>query len=350
MRLKSRSRRIAAWLMVTALLAGCGRTLFSSASPPTAPPRPRNLAGQTLVIYSGRRESAIKPVAEAFQASTGVQVDLRTGITADLGQQLLAEKAQPVADIFIAATGSEAELWARRGLFQPYVSPAAASLPAEYKDKEGRWTGIAGRARVILYNTQLVAHADIPSSVFELTDPKWKGKVATSGFDDRTSVSWVASLAATKGEAFTKKFINDLIANGMVILPTSTDVRQKVAAGEYAIGLTNSPAYWMQHEDASVAFVYPDQRADGIGTPVTISTVSIVSGTAHLEAAQAFVDYILSPEALPLLLGSPNYELALIPLDKAPAGTVGDFRATAVSIEQLADVEEQVIKLFSPPF
>jgi len=332
--------------MVAALLAGCGRTLFGSAPTPTAPPRPQNLAGQTLVIYSSRRESAIKAVADAFQASTGARVELHIGIT----QQLLAERAQPVADIIIAATGSEAELWARQGLFQPYISPAAAPLPTEYKDKEGLWTGIAGRARVILYNTQLVAHADIPSSVFELTDPKWKGKVATSSFDDRTSVSWVASLVTTKGEAFTRKFIDDLIANGMVILPTSTDVRQKVAAGEYALGLTNSPAYWMQHEDASVAFVYPDQKTDGIGTPVTISTVSIVSGTAHLAAAQAFVDYILSPEALLLLLGSPNYELSLIPLDKAPAGTVGDFRATPVSIEQLADTEERVIKLFSPPF
>ncbi len=350
MRLTSRSRRVAAWLMVAALLAGCGHMLFGSAPTPTAPPRPKNLAGQTLVIYSGRRESAIKPVADAFQASTGIRVELRIGLTADLGRQLLAERAQSVADIFIAATGSEAELWARQGLFQPYISPAAAPLPAEYKDKEGLWTGIAGRARVILYNTQLVAHADIPSSVFELTDPKWKGKVATSGFDDRTSVSWVASLVATKGEAFTQKFIDDLIANGMVILPTSTDVRQKVAAGEYAIGLTNSPAYWMQHEDASVAFVYPDQKTESIGTPVTISTVSIVSGTAHLAAAQAFVDYILSPEALPLLLGSPNYELSLMPLDKAPAGTVGDFRATPVSIEQLADLEERVVKLFSPPF
>lgn len=336
--------------MVAALLAGCGHMLFGSVPTPTAPPRPKNLAGQTLVIYSGRRESAIKPVADAFQASTGIRVELRIGLAADLGRQLLAERAQSVADIFIAVTGSEAELWARQGLFQPYISPAAAPLPAEYKDTEGLWTGIAGRARVILYNTQLVAHADIPSSVFELTDPKWKGKVATSGFDDRTSVSWVASLVAVKGEAFTKKFIDDLIANGMAILPTSTDVRQKVAAGEYAIGLTNSPAYWMQHEDASVAFVYPDQKTESIGTPVTISTVSIVSGTAHLAAAQAFVDYILSPEALPLLLGSPNYELSLRPLDKAPAGTVGDFRATAVSVEQLADVEEQVIKLFSPPF
>jgi iron(III) transport system substrate-binding protein len=211
--------------------------------------------------------------------------------------------------------------------------------------------GIGGRARVILYNTQLVADADIPSSVFELTDPKWKGKVAISGFDDRTTVSWVAALVVVHGEAFTRKLVDDLIANGMAVLPTGSDVRQKVAAGEYAIGLTNSPAYWMQQADgAPVSFVYPDQRDEGLGTPVTIGAISIVTGTSHLDAAQAFVDYALSAEAMQLLAGPPNYELCLIALDKAPAGTIHDFRATAVSIEQLADVEEQVLKLFSPPF
>ena len=161
----------------------------------------------------------------------------------------------------------------------------------------------------------------------------------------------MASLVVQKGEAFTRKFIDDLIANGMAILPTSTDVREKVAAGEFAIGLTNSPAYWMQQEEGSpVGFVYPDQKSEGIGTPVTISTVSIVTGTAHLDAAQAFVDYILSVEAARLLAGPPNYELALIELNKAPAGTVRDFRASSVSVEQLADIEERVIKQFSPPF
>jgi iron(III) transport system substrate-binding protein len=330
-------------------LTGCFPFLFGPPPTPTAPPR--DLRGQTLVIYSGRRESAIRPMVEAFQAATGVRVDLVVERTAELGQRLLAEKAQPVADIFIAGTGSEAELLARQGLFYPYVSPAAARLPPEYKDNEGMWVGLAGRARVILYNTQLVAAADIPSSVFELTDPRWKGKVAISGFDDRTTVSWVATLVVMRGEAFTRRLVDDLIANGMAVLPTSTDVRQKVAAGEYALGLTNSPAYWMQRQEgAPVAFVYPDQREGGIGTPVTISAVSIVSGSQHLEAAQAFVDYALSVEATRLLVGPPNYELALFPLENAPAGTVEDFRATPVRVEQLADVEARVLALFSPPF
>lgn len=176
-------------------------------------------------------------------------------------------------------------------------------------------------------------------------------EVAISGFDDRTTVSWVAALVVIRGEAFTRRLVDDPIPNGMAILPTSTDVRQKVAAGEYVIGLTNSPADWIQRQEgAPVAFVYPDQREGGIGIPVTISAVSIVSSTRHLEAAQAFVDYALSVEATRLLIGSPNYELALFPLENAPAGTPGDFRATPVSVEQLADVEEWVLALFSPPF
>jgi iron(III) transport system substrate-binding protein len=337
---------VAGWLLVV-LLTACGPALLA---PPTPTSAPQDLSGQTLVVYAGRSEAAITPMIAAFQAATGVRVDLRSGHATDLGAQLLHERQHPVADIFIAGSGAEAERLAREGLFRAYRSVAAV-MPAAYQDPDGLWTGLCGQARVILYNTQLVAAADIPTSVFELTDPRWHGKVAISGFHDASTVNWLAALIAVRGEAFTRKLLDDLIANGLVVLPTGGEVREKLAAGEYAIGLTNSPAYWMQQDDdAPVAFLYPDQHDDGLGTPVMISTVSIVTGTARLEVAQAFVDYALGVEATRLLVAPPSYELALFALDSSPGGSILDFRATEVSVRQLADIEEQVRQRFSPPF
>lgn len=99
-----------------------------------------------LVIYSGRKESAIKPVVDLFERETGIKVALKVGKTSGLANEILQERQRPRADILIATEAGICEILVREGLLEPYVSPGARAIPAEHKSSRGLWTGISGRA------------------------------------------------------------------------------------------------------------------------------------------------------------------------------------------------------------
>jgi len=112
-------------------------------------------AAEELVVYSGRKEIVVKPVVEAFQKKTGVAVKLKIGPTSGLANALIQEKARPQADVFLATEAGVMEILAKNGVLDAYVSPESKDLLPGTHDREGLWTGISSRARVIIYNKNL---------------------------------------------------------------------------------------------------------------------------------------------------------------------------------------------------
>ncbi len=307
---------------------------------------PAALAADDLVVYSGRKESAIKPVVEAFQAKTGIPVKLKVGKTSGLANELIQEKARPRGAVFIATEAGVMEILSKKGVLARYASPAAKDLEPGLRAADGQWTGISSRARVLIYNKNLVAEKDVPRSVFQLTDPRWKGKIAIAATRERTTLSWVSSLVATKGSAFTRDFLTRLYANGLHIVPDNTDVWQGVGRGEFTLGLTNSPNYFLARKaDYPVGVVYPDQEDGGLGTLLNLNAIALVKGAPNPGAARRFIDYVLSPEGQRLLIEG-AYEIPLKPDIIDPAPLLG-FRRTPVTEEQLADLAEATLKLLA---
>jgi len=303
-------------------------------------------AADEIVVYSGRKESVSKPVTEAFQKKTGIAVKLKVGGTSGLAHSLIQEKARPRADVFIATEAGVMEILVRNGVLAPYVSPEMKGIDPGAHDKDGYWTGISSRARVILYNKKLVPERDVPRSVFQLADPKWKGKVAIAGTQERTTLSWVASLIAVKGADFTGSYLAKLYANGLKILPDNADVWQGVGRGEFAVGLTNSPNYFLARKAGyPVGVVYPDQEDGAPGTLLNLNAVALVKGGANPAAAARFVDFLLSAEGQRILIDG-AFEIPLRPdiIDQVP---LTGFRRTPVTEEQLADLAEPTLKLLA---
>lgn len=300
-----------------------------------------------ITIYSGRKESAIKPIVELFERQTGVKVALKVGKTSGLANEILQERERPRTDIFIATEAGVDEILAREGLLEPYASPNARKIPAEYKSPRGLWTGISGRARVIIYNKHLVKEGEIPSSIFDLTDAKWKGKIAIAGTRERTTLSWLGALVEVTGEAKTKTYIDTLLANGLRVLPDNSDVWRGVGSGEFAVGLTNSPNYHVALEaKLPVGVVYPDQGPKGMGVLVNPNTVAIVKGAKNPEQAKRFVDFLFSKPAQELLVRH-AFEIPLLPgVDSGQVRPLSGFKTLQVSQERLADLEEKTVTLF----
>ncbi len=300
-----------------------------------------------LVIYSGRKESAIKPVIELFERETGIKVALKVGKTSGLANEILQERQRPRADIFIATEAGVCEILVREGLLEPYVSPGARAIPAEHKSSRGLWTGISGRARVIIYNTDLVKGGDIPNSVLDLTDTKWKGKIAIAGTRERTTLSWLSALVQVMSEAKAKTYIDKLLENGLKILPDNSDVWRGVGSGEFTVGLTNSPNYHLALQaNLPVGVVYPDQGPRGMGALVNPNAVAIVKGSKNLDQAKRFVDFLLSKAAQELLVKH-AFEIPLLPgIDPGSVRPLSGFKTLQIKQERLADLEDRTITLF----
>ena len=93
-----------------------------------------------LVVYSGRKENAIKPVVEAFQKQTGIAVRLKTGPTSGLANEIIQEKTRPLGDVFIATEVGVMEILSKKDVLEPYFSPAGRDLGPGLRATHGRWT------------------------------------------------------------------------------------------------------------------------------------------------------------------------------------------------------------------
>lgn len=314
----------------------------------TLSPLPVEAAPDRLVIYSGRKEKAIKPVVDAFTKQTGIQVDLKVGKTAGLANEIRMEKSRPRADLYISTESGIVEILTKDGLLEPYQSAMTKAVPDEFKSSTGTWTGISGRARVILYNKNLVSEKDVPRSIFDLTNPKWKDKLAIAGTRERTSLAWAAALVAVKGESTAREFLKGLHANNLKVLTDNTEVWQGVGRGEFALGLTNSPNYYLARQNnLPVGVVYPDQEPSGLGTPVNPNVAAVIKGAANPEAAHKFIDFLLSPEGQRILVMQ-EYEIPLIAdADTGEVVPLKSIKRTVVTAQRLAELEEPTLKILT---
>ncbi|MFH1892586.1 MAG: extracellular solute-binding protein, partial [Candidatus Zixiibacteriota bacterium] len=159
---------------------------------------------RTVVIYTSLDQIYSEPIFDEFERNTGIKVkpvyDTEAAKTTGLVNRLIAEKDNPQADVFWNNEIARTLILKKKGVLSPYRSPSSESIPAEFKDKDGFWTGFAARARVLICNTKLLDGESLPASIFDLTDPKWKGRVALGNPLFGTTATHVAALFLTLGE------------------------------------------------------------------------------------------------------------------------------------------------------
>src|SRR5215203_6557955 len=138
-------------------------------------------AGREVTVYVSTDRVFSEPVLRAYEQKAGVKVnavyDTEETKSTGLANKLLAEKDNPRADVFWSNEPVRTLVLKSRGVLAPYRAPNAQTIAATFKDPEGYWTGFSARLRVIVYNTNLVKPDQVPASIFDLADPKWKGKV-----------------------------------------------------------------------------------------------------------------------------------------------------------------------------
>ena len=251
-----------------------------------------------LVIYSGRAENLVSPILERFEKEEGVDISVRYADTAELAAAILEEGDNTKADVFFSQDAGALAALASRDLLAELPASATGVVDERFRDPEGRWVGVTGRARVIAYNTDKLTEADIPEDIFALTDPTWKARV---GFPPTNAslIAFVSALTEEHGKDKTRAFLEGLKANGAKTFDNNIVTIEAIADGEVDLGLVNHYYLYSEFEerpDLPVANFFPGQKA-GAGTFVNVAGIGILAGSKKSEDAQKLVTYLLGEEA-----------------------------------------------------
>ena len=301
-----------------------------------------------LTVYSGRKEAYATPLFKAFEEKTGIKIIVKSGKTGALANMLITEKDNSPADIFFAQDSSNLGALSAGGIIEKLPESILNKVDSRFRSPKGDWVGTSGRARVLVYNKDLVKAEDLPKSMYDLTDPKWKGKLGWAPTNGSFQ-SHLTAMLQTEGEAKTVKWLKDMKANGIQDRPKNTPIVQDVAAGKLAAGLVNHYYLYKVRKDMKEAEKAENHFfADGdIGMFVNISGVALVKASKKKEAAQQFIDFLLSKEAqeifktenfeYPLASGVETYK-ELKPLSeinpvKCDLGSLDNIEATQKALE-----------------
>lgn len=277
---------------------------------------------QEVVVYAALDSEFSQPILEDFTRQTGIAVrpkfDVESTKTVGLTNAIIAEGARPRCDVFWNNEILNTLRLEEKGLLVVYRSPAAADYPEMYRSPQGTWHGFAGRARVLIVNTNLVPEDDYPRSIYDLTQEKWKGRIALAKPLFGTTATHAACLFAALGEDKAKEFFHALRANDVHIVSGNKQVATDVAAGVYAFGLTDTDDAIIELERGQpVKIIYPDRAENELGTLFIPNTLAVIKGAPHPAAARRLVDYLLAPGVESKLAAGASAQIPLNPTVKA---------------------------------
>jgi iron(III) transport system substrate-binding protein len=256
-------------------------------------------AMKEVVVYTSVDDVFARPIAMEFEKKSGIKVKLvpDTEETKSTGllNRLIAEKNKPQADVFWSGDPVRAAVLKKNDVSTSYQSKNAIGLPELFSDSKGHWTGFSARARVLIYNKNLVKAGDEPKSVLELTNSKFKGRACIANPLFGTTSMHAVALFEVLGEKAAKTFFEDLLKNKVKLLSSNGEVRRRVSAGDCAVGITDTDdAAEAIREGKPIAVIYPD--ADGMGTLIVPNAAVLISQAPHATEGKLFIDYLLSAE------------------------------------------------------
>ena len=263
-----------------------------------------------LVIYSGRSESLAGPIIEQFEDATGIDVSVKYGSTSEIAATILEEGANTPADIFFAQ--DPGGLAAMESMFATLPSGVLNRVSANFQSPDGKWVGLSGRARVIVYNTDALTKADLPSDLRGFTDPEWRGRIGwppTNG----SFQAMVTALRVIWGEDETRAWLEGIQANEPTVYTKNTPTVQAVGAGEVDVGFVNHYYLYrfLQEEGETFAARNAHLSGGGPGAMILVAGAGVLDGAENSENAIRFIEFMLSTVAQQYFAGR-TYEYPLV--------------------------------------
>lgn len=257
---------------------------------------PLRSAAESLVVYCGRGEALVDPILKGFEASTGVELDVRYNQTPALATQLLNEGVQSPADvIFLQESGYLGGL-ASAGLMARLPDAVTAQVDPRFRDPEGRWVGTSGRARVLVYNTRSVREEELPERLAELSDPRWKGRVGWAP-GNASFQAHVSALRHLWGESETRAWLQAMQSLDPVVYPKNSPQVKAAAAGEISIGWVNHYYLYRLWKPGFTAANYSFPIRGDAGNILMVAGAGVREGSPKQALASRLIGYLVGERA-----------------------------------------------------
>lgn len=284
-------------------------TASPNASTPAVSQNPE--AEQALLIYTGRKTKYAQPLFDQFTEETGIKITVKEGKTAQLANTILREGADSPADLFFAQDSSNLGALSNAGVLAPLPAETIKKVDPRYTGPKGDWVGTSGRARVLVYNKKMVKAEELPKSIEELADPKWKGRLAWAP-GNGSFQSHITAMIKVLGKEKTAAWIKALKANEVQDFPKNTPIVKAVAEGKVAAGLVNHYYLYKVRLDMKEALDAENHFfADGdAGMFINVSGIALLKSSKNKAAAEKFIDWMLNEKAQAFFKDS-NFEYPL---------------------------------------
>jgi iron(III) transport system substrate-binding protein len=278
-------RRLAGLLVVTLTLAALASCSTGG-------------GGGRLTIYSGRQEELITSLLEDFSDETGVGIDVRYGDSADLALLIDEEGDRSPADVFLSQSPGAVGFLDAEGRLEKLPASVLDEVEPRFRSGDGRWVGISGRVRVLVYNTETVSPADLPQSVFDLTDARYRGDVGiaptNASFQD-----FVTAMRELVGDDQTLEWLGGMEANDAPTYANNIAIVEAVGRGEIPFGLVNhyyNEEVLAEDPDApSANHLFPN---GDVGSLVLVTAAAVLDTAGdRQDDAERLVRFLLSREA-----------------------------------------------------
>ncbi|MCV7225845.1 iron ABC transporter substrate-binding protein [Mycolicibacterium komossense] len=300
--------------------------------------------GDELLIYNAQHESLTKEWIDEFTKETGIKVTYRQGGDTELGNQIIAEGDGSPADVFLTENSPAMAAVEQAGLFTEVGADTIAAVPPQYRPASNKWTGVAARTTVFVYNKAKLPVDQLPKSLLDLQSPVWQGRWgAPPQKADFQAI--VAALLDLRGEAATSQWLAGMKTNA-VLFQDNIATLKAVDEGQVDGGVIYH-YYWFRDQaktkeiSGNTALHY--FRNEDPGAFVSISGGGVLKSSKKQDQAQQFLKFVTGKAGQEVLENGTSFEYpvasgvpansALEPLDQlqAPAVNPSDLDAKKVS-------------------
>lgn len=295
-----------------------------------------------LVIYAARSESLVGPLIDKFIDLTGINVKVKYGGTSELVTTLIEEGANSPADVYYSR--DPGGLVAVSTMLSALPPDVLSAVPAWANSPDNKWVGTSARARTIVYNTDMLGVNDLPDSIEQFTDPKWRGKIGWSPTSGPTQ-TMLTAMRVIWGEERTRAWLEGISANDPIYYPNHTATVAGVGSGEAEVGFVNH--YYLlrfleeQGEDFPARNYYLTDNDPG--NLVMVVGVGILESSRNRLQAEQFVRFLLSDYAQTYLTEQAFDYPLFEGIDVNPAlKPLNEINRPEIDQTMLADIEATV--------
>ncbi len=303
-------------------------------------------SGPSITLYNGQHEQTTDGLVSAFEQKTGITVNVRNDDEDTLANLIALQGSNSPADVIYTENSPALEFLQGKGLLAPVSASTLSRVPARYSSPQGDWVGVSARVSVIIYNPSLISRSQLPTSVLQLADPKYQGKLAfAAGETDFQPI--VTSVIRTYGQAAALRWLDGIKANAAShIVPDNETIAYEVNRGQVAFGVINQ-YYWYRLKAEMGASAMHSQLAyfapHDPGYVLDVSGAAVLKSSKHQVAAQEFLAFLVSQQGQDIIARaagneqSYEYPLASGVTTSAPETPFDQLQPNSITIADLGD-------------